>query len=73
MYVYCEPYNEPNVAKLSKLIDDMSNIEICYVDDPTEPMLISLKSLHANPFKYHQYPAFMKDCRRDEDSNQANR
>ncbi|KAI8329964.1 hypothetical protein BC941DRAFT_441740 [Chlamydoabsidia padenii] len=34
---YCEPYNESNVVKLSKLIDDMNNIEICYSDDPTEP------------------------------------
>ncbi|CEP14846.1 hypothetical protein [Parasitella parasitica] len=69
---YCEPYNESNVVKLSKLIDDMNNIEICYSDDPTEPMLISLKSLYASPFKYHQYPASLKDCKKDKDNNHAN-
>ncbi|KAI7872172.1 hypothetical protein BDF14DRAFT_735621 [Spinellus fusiger] len=66
---YCEPYNESNVVKFSKLIDDINNVEICYSVDPTEPMLISLKSLYANPFKYHQYLAFLKDFERKEDND----
>ncbi|PHZ09665.1 uncharacterized protein RHIMIDRAFT_262112 [Rhizopus microsporus ATCC 52813] len=70
---YCQPYNESNASKLSKLIDNMDNIEICYSDDPTEPMLISLQSLHTNSFKYHQYPAFLDNCKRDKSSNQAKR
>ncbi|KAI7899555.1 uncharacterized protein BX663DRAFT_418464, partial [Cokeromyces recurvatus] len=52
---YCQPYNESNISKLSKLIDNVENIEICYSYDPTEPMLISLKTLHTKSFKYHQY------------------
>lgn len=46
---YCESYNELNVVKFSKLIDDMNNIEIGYSDDLIEPMLVSLKSLYVNP------------------------
>ncbi|KAI9475368.1 MAG: hypothetical protein EXX96DRAFT_539968 [Benjaminiella poitrasii] len=52
---YCEPYNESNVVKLSKLIDDMNNIEICYSDDPTEPMLLCQTRINQNPVKFKTY------------------
>ncbi|KAL7326707.1 hypothetical protein PS15p_209001 [Mucor circinelloides] len=52
---YCEPYNESNVVKLSKLIDDMNNIEICYSDDPTEPMLLCQTRINQNSVKFKTY------------------
>ncbi|KAI8376266.1 uncharacterized protein BYT42DRAFT_497920 [Radiomyces spectabilis] len=52
---YCELYNESNVVKLSKLIDDMNNIEICYSDNPTEPMLLCQTRINQNPVKFKTY------------------
>ncbi|KAI7900692.1 uncharacterized protein BX663DRAFT_517293 [Cokeromyces recurvatus] len=52
---YCQPYNESNVSKLSKLIDNMDNIEICFADDPTEPMLLRQLRINQNPLKFKTY------------------
>lgn len=48
---YCEAFNKLNVVKLSKLIDDMSIIEICYAEDSTEPMLLCQARINQNPMK----------------------
>ncbi|KAI8979449.1 hypothetical protein BDF20DRAFT_987710 [Mycotypha africana] len=53
--LFCEEYNEDNVKKLTKKVDDFANGEICYIKDPTNPIICSLKTLKANS-KYHQYP-----------------
>jgi len=53
---FCEEYNEDNIQKLTKEVDDFVRCEICYTDDPTKPIICSLKTLRANS-KYHQYPA----------------
>jgi hypothetical protein len=64
---YCEEYNETNVAELTKIIDDLKNVEICYLEDPTKPFLCSLKSLKANQLEYHQYPAILKESKQRQD------
>ncbi|KAI8094108.1 hypothetical protein BDF21DRAFT_408015 [Thamnidium elegans] len=34
---------------------DMDNIEICYSDDPNEPMLLCELNINCNPIKYKTY------------------
>ncbi|KAI9020182.1 hypothetical protein CLU79DRAFT_756057 [Phycomyces nitens] len=71
---YSEPYNESNVVKLSKLIENLDDIEICYSVDPTEPMLLCQTRINQNPLKYQQYPAFVKVIERNKNiDSQANR
>ncbi|CAO3651015.1 unnamed protein product [Cunninghamella blakesleeana] len=45
---YCVEFNKLDVIRLSKIIGDLKDIEICYSEDPTEPMLISIISINAN-------------------------
>lgn len=58
---YCEPYNEGNVTKFSKIIDDLKNVEICYGENPKRPFLCSKKSMQLNPSEYKQYPAIFRN------------
>ncbi|KAI7861401.1 hypothetical protein BDF14DRAFT_373297 [Spinellus fusiger] len=37
-----EEFNEANKSVLVKRIDDLKDIDICYIDDPTDPVLVSL-------------------------------
>ncbi|ORX52662.1 hypothetical protein DM01DRAFT_1276028, partial [Hesseltinella vesiculosa] len=52
---YLESYTEENVMKLTETLEEMGNLEICYSDDPTEPVLCSCAIINAKPFKYHRY------------------
>ncbi|KAI7899556.1 uncharacterized protein BX663DRAFT_489014 [Cokeromyces recurvatus] len=52
---YCQPYNETNVSKFSKLIDDMENIDICHSYDIDEPMLICQLRINQNSIKFKTY------------------
>ncbi|KAI7904493.1 uncharacterized protein BX663DRAFT_430986 [Cokeromyces recurvatus] len=52
---FCEEYNEDNVKKLTKEVDDFVNGEICYTEDPTKPFIQSKRTINQNPFLYHKY------------------
>lgn len=39
---YCQAYNKSNAAKLTKRIEEIKYVGICYFEDPTEPILVSL-------------------------------
>ncbi|CDH59820.1 predicted protein [Lichtheimia corymbifera JMRC:FSU:9682] len=55
---FCEEYNEENVARLGTRINNMQDLEICYMNDnPTEPILVHINKIHCWPFKYRRYPA----------------
>jgi ASC-1-like (ASCH) protein len=54
--LYCVAFNDENVKKFVPTIDALKSLEICYKEDPMEPMLISLKSLEAHTVKYRKYP-----------------
>ncbi|ORX63185.1 hypothetical protein DM01DRAFT_1331259 [Hesseltinella vesiculosa] len=56
---YYEEYNNANVARLRQRIDNMEGIDICYTNDPLEPLLLTSKSININPLKYHRYPALL--------------
>jgi hypothetical protein len=53
--LYCEKYTEANVETLSKRINEMIDIEICYNNDPYEPMLQCIKRIYGSPNVYHLY------------------
>jgi hypothetical protein len=55
--LYCEPYNDENVKKLVPTIDALQGLEICYKEDPMEPMLLSSNNLRTHTTKYRKYPA----------------
>ncbi|ORX42677.1 hypothetical protein DM01DRAFT_1330021 [Hesseltinella vesiculosa] len=64
MFFY-EEFNDENIARLSKKIDDMGNVELCYLEDPTEPLLVSKLSLNGAPHKYKLYlPSTVEDLSR---------
>lgn len=55
---FCEEYNEENVTRLVTRMDNMQDLEICYMDgDPTEPILLPINKIHGWSFKYRLYPA----------------
>ena len=53
---YCEKYTQENVAKLSERIEEMEDVDICSLNDPTSPLLQCQKRIHQNPFLYNMYP-----------------
>ena len=57
---YAVPYNEENVRKYTKIIDETKVITICYSEDPKRPFLCSLKSMELDPSEYKQYPAILQ-------------
>lgn len=54
---FCEDYNEENITKLSKKIEDFGCVDICYEDDPKKPVLVLLTRIHSEPFNYKRYKA----------------
>ncbi|KAI8979871.1 hypothetical protein BDB01DRAFT_851999 [Pilobolus umbonatus] len=52
--LYCEPYCDETAAKLLKGIVEI-NLDICYQDDPTSPIILSARSIDQNPFKNKRY------------------
>jgi len=56
---YFQAYNESNVSELTKRSKEMKDVNICYLEDPTEPILVSLLSMKTYPSKYRRYPAVL--------------
>ena len=52
---YCEEYDETNVENLTKEVDAIKNVDICYFDDPLAPVLLCTRTINQNPFKIHKY------------------
>ncbi|KAI9301128.1 hypothetical protein BJ944DRAFT_11032 [Cunninghamella echinulata] len=53
--LFCEEITENNMSKLTKQIDSMKDIEICYEKDPLKPMLLPTVRINSNPFCYLRY------------------
>lgn len=51
---YGKKYTEENVACLSKKLDEI-DVDICYLEDPTESFLVWKTKLNQNPFRYRTY------------------
>ncbi|KAI9363846.1 hypothetical protein BD770DRAFT_380608 [Pilaira anomala] len=53
---YCKEFNEENVAICSKKkIEDIGDVDICYIDGPTDPVLVLKLRINTLPFKFHRY------------------
>jgi hypothetical protein len=52
---FCEEFNESNKTRLTKRIDEMKDIDICYEKDPLQPILASLALMNADPLRFHKY------------------
>lgn len=55
MFFYVD-YNEENVEKYEKAINNLGDVEICYDIDPKQPVIMKLSRLHESPHLYHFYP-----------------
>lgn len=52
---YCEEFNEKNVSRLLKKIDNIGDLELCYKDDPKHPLLVFRLRVNAEHSKYKKY------------------
>jgi hypothetical protein len=48
-------YNEQNVAKFSKKIEDFGEVDVCYENDPKKPILAPLQRIYSDPFSNRRY------------------
>lgn len=59
--MYCAAFTEENVKKLVPTIDALEGLEICYKEEPMEPMVISIYKINAYPFLYKKYSVKQKE------------
>ncbi|KAI7892940.1 uncharacterized protein EV154DRAFT_561857 [Mucor mucedo] len=52
--LFYKPYTEENVNSLAEYLRK-EDLEICYTDEPTEPVLVHSLSITHNPFRYRTY------------------
>jgi hypothetical protein len=58
---YCEDFIEENVARCSKKIEDIGDVDICYLHDPTDPVLVFNTRMKALPYTFHRYISALKE------------
>ncbi|KAI7902289.1 uncharacterized protein BX663DRAFT_510634, partial [Cokeromyces recurvatus] len=54
-------YSDENCNKYVKIIDELEGLDICYNEDPMEPIVICLKKIKNNPLQYRTYPDSLED------------
>ncbi|KAI8984135.1 hypothetical protein BDF20DRAFT_858210 [Mycotypha africana] len=47
---YAVPYNEENIRKYTKIIDELEDVGICYSRNPKKPKLLCTRVIYANWF-----------------------
>lgn len=52
---YCKEFNEENTTICSKKIEDIGDVDICYLVDPTDPVLVLDIKINPLSFKFHCY------------------
>jgi hypothetical protein len=57
---YCEDFNEENAARCSKKIENIGDVDICYLHDPTDPVLVFNTRIKALPYKFLRYASASK-------------
>ncbi|ORX54527.1 hypothetical protein DM01DRAFT_18160 [Hesseltinella vesiculosa] len=50
--LFCEEYSERNIAKLSRRLKDLENMDIVYENNPEMPVLVSIKMINKKPWQY---------------------
>ncbi|KAG2229349.1 hypothetical protein INT48_004100 [Thamnidium elegans] len=43
--IHCAPYNNENAKKYAEMVDNLENLEICYIDDPMESKFLNVCEL----------------------------
>lgn len=51
---YGEKYTEENIIRLSRKLDAI-DVDVCYLNNPTEYFLVWKTKVNQNPFRYHTY------------------
>ncbi|KAI8388293.1 uncharacterized protein BYT42DRAFT_485743, partial [Radiomyces spectabilis] len=51
--LFVEEYNEENVRRLRKRMEDLEDFEICYENDETKPVLLPRRKFLAEQLTYH--------------------
>ncbi|KAG2229343.1 hypothetical protein INT48_004094 [Thamnidium elegans] len=46
--IHCAPYNNENAKKYAEMVDNLENLEICYIDDPMESKFLNVCELANN-------------------------
>jgi hypothetical protein len=54
MFIYVD-YNEENVAKYKKKIEEFEDVEICYNGDERQLILAYMQKVRGDPRKYRKY------------------
>lgn len=53
--LFCKEYNQENIKQLVKRIQDLKDMDVCYINDPREPVIVPLDRILLNPYKYQRY------------------
>ncbi|KAG0937917.1 hypothetical protein G6F29_008452 [Rhizopus arrhizus] len=53
--LHCAPYNNENAKKYAQMVDNLKNFEICYMENPMEPIIISNLKINNQSFRYKRY------------------
>ena len=61
-WLFCEEINEDSISGLTKRIDSMKVIEVCYEKSPQQPRLIPLMFLHTHLSRFQKYTISSEDC-----------
>ena len=52
---FCQEYTHDTANNLLNKIDSIGEVDLCYLKDPMEPLILYLPKIHSNPFRYHRY------------------
>lgn len=52
--LYCEPYSKALAKELLEGVEKVG-LDICYRDNPTDPLILSLRAIDQNPYKNKRY------------------
>lgn len=52
---FCHKYTESNVKKLLKRMETFEDVDICYDNDPLQPVLLCNEKINSEPLKYKRY------------------
>ncbi|ORX47698.1 hypothetical protein DM01DRAFT_1322371 [Hesseltinella vesiculosa] len=54
---FCDKFSNENATKWLTNLDNLPEVDICYMTDPKEPLLIHKNRLCQDPFQFHEYPS----------------
>jgi hypothetical protein len=58
---YCKEYNKANAAIFLKRIEEMEEVDVCYLTDPRRPILQCTSRIYGSPDEYRLYLSINKE------------